>query len=44
MKCYRVYYKDELLGTFFDIKLAVMKSDEFINAGFSDIHIEIEKY
>ena len=43
MKVYRVYYKTNILGTFTSQILALQKADEFINAGFMGIHIEIEK-
>ena len=44
MKCYRVYYKNEILGTFANLIQAVALSDSFIEAGFTNIHIEIEKF
>ena len=44
MKCYRVYYKDELMGTFFNLIQAVAHMDLFLSQGYEDCKIEIEKF
>lgn len=43
MRCYRVYANGELVGTFFNITLALSHQESFLYAGY-DATVEIENY